>query len=524
MISFLICIIFLSQLLFLHAAPLTLTIFAPAQNLTSGPLYRDLLYDNQGNLNFPALQEPGVSLEFSAGGYNAQNCRFTLCVKNLLSGNLTIDQFPANCQYVNTNLTNFNAGPIITNKILPGITHFLVYSSLADNSYSAMSQCDFSITLNAANACDSGQYFNQNSGNCAFPVNLLGNNGPKQSTIIDPSSLYSTLPPVVQSSAFINQITFSFNATGVSPSAPITLLQRLRDSPRSSAYDRAYNISSATQRYTLQLPANTGIYSSSPYFFEFLPQGAVNSVSVGVSAQTCQNGTFWGVNCNLFVNTLSYDGSSIQYSLDNNDFNQNQWFYAILALNNPYLTSFALGVGAFDGQQLPDIYLRAGALPTAQQYDLKISRGAQQSAYINSGITNSVGVLWFLGLHYPGQSVVSGGLGLWLASNCASDCNTVKGQGTCNNITNSCSCADNWGGFDCSINTWRDRRLSSVAKPLLAVFTVVFALALGFALCYYFRRDWFRASENRNLPGQGHRLDQPPANNAANTGNQYNSL
>lgn len=116
----------------------------------------------------------------------------------------------------------------------------------------------------------------------------------------------------------------------------------------------------------------------------------------------------------------------------------------------------------------------------------------------------------------PSSYPTLGSVGLWINTVCPGTTTTLNfdgtttftecsGHGTCVSSLNECSCSGRYTGFSCS-DIDNTMGLSSGARALIIVFSVLGTVGLGAALCWWFSRGMDRRSPMAGA-GYGHHLD-----------------
>jgi hypothetical protein len=139
------------------------------------------------------------------------------------------------------------------------------------------------------------------------------------------------------------------------------------------------------------------------------------------------------------------------------------WYYAaLLFLNVDAAQNFSVGLQAIDGQLVPELYLRMGAIPTRTQFDARSNtiNPAQIVRYTSTGPTLLHDAIWYVGIAVPISYPIMGDVALWINTPCPGTISTrnsdgtltvteCNGHGVCLRDTNQCLCTDRWSGWNC---------------------------------------------------------------------------
>lgn len=455
-------------------------------------------------------------------------------------------------------------------RVTPGVNHFAVFARVAsavqgkhgrrsllsahhsDRSDSSSSHsklaaigttCAFTLAL-SGEACPAGTF----GANCD-PVAATSLSSPFLSAslpaatpgavayfAVHPDSIYARSMLIdVRSSA--DNIT-AFLHEGDLPSVTGAPLDPSRDFNVTSVYSEGTSPAVYDVQAQLNLPAPAyrvdPALRASRYFLGVTRTAAAtqnphdSDLSVLVeSERLCPSGTH-GAACEFFVDlflspfdltALGVDqirGTSFGWSADR----QSLWYYFGLVFLDVSRANFSIGVTAKEGQLVPPLYLRLGAPPTLQHFDLKfdtVSPGNPVRFY-ESGNTLTHDAVWFGGLNVPLAYPRMGDVLLWIDTDCPGTSTKVdpstgmssttecNGRGECMREIHQCRCFDRYNGADC-LGVDTTLGLSSGARALIILLTIAGTAAFGFCLCWWFAGGMARWSAMANR-GYGHRLDE----------------
>lgn len=106
---------------------------------------------------------------------------------------------------------------------------------------------------------------------------------------------------------------------------------------------------------------------------------------------------------------------------------------------------FGLAPSDDDGDGvIPDVYIKYGNIPSADDYDFMASTGADTLFYESGDL--SVGV-WYLALYSSDASDLNDEFIMWFKTACPNECNDL---GDCSS-SHVCQCSDNWTGYACNV-------------------------------------------------------------------------
>jgi len=141
-------------------------------------------------------------------------------------------------------------------------------------------------------------------------------------------------------------------------------------------------------------------------------------------------------------------------------------------------TNITIGVGSYEEDETPSIYLAINNVPSNMSYLVKNDNTSEPAHLIqlqapepNTQAVNS----WYLAVN------ASSDYSLWVNYPCAVNC---SGDGTCNPASGICNCFDSYEKFDCS-----SKAFSLVWIILIAIGgAVVLAFAIAIPVMCYLRK------------------------------------
>ena len=430
------------------------------------------------------------TLNFTFTSLSTPPCVYFLCARSLTAAPDTYSQWYMNCGPNAVNLYNLTTVLTTTKPsttgvfyLPPGVTYFSVYSEVANGT---AGQCGFSLQV-AGNACVNGGY----GAACMLPLLFNRTQNVAQQTIGGGSGSFTfAVRPI-----FIARSQLSLNITTPSPYAVTAYVRQAQPpyitaSPLSSVYD--YNVSNykgntlwvnitnpaardvlpmygpaSLYRYFVTITANTSTSASTPATITFnetvCPSDLLNPYC---ATRPDQYAPFGAISVKIPIAAFS---AGVRYGI----------------LNYPDVEqrSIKLGVVETEGNAVPCLLLRLGAVPSLSEYDVQVCPTADSpsTVYYSSQETLVHDVPWFLALWYK-TSVSATAVAVWTDLDCPDDC---SGHGTC--VEHRCVCQDDYVDYNCADVAQHYNALPQLMRALIPVVAILGAIALGCGICYYFK-------------------------------------
>jgi hypothetical protein len=226
--------------------------------------------------------------------------------------------------------------------------------------------------------------------------------------------------------------------------------------------------------------------------YELNPTGSTSYNIGNPVPKACTNESFVGPDCKALLKTVTTSQAS-PAPLTSSDLVGGDWdYYKVdLTATDPLWVSIAP-----IGTKSPELYVRSGSIPTANQYDYmgcNLPDPVNQCSYatiINLNVTANSGYnyTWYVGVYTPPGVNVS--YGIWFSTTCPPQCENAEDEsGTCvfsDKDIGKCICADGYRGLDCQIS---DNTLPTQYIVLIIIASLVVASAvIGFIAWAYMQR------------------------------------
>ena len=472
------------------------------------------------------------------------------------------------------------ASPFVA-AITPGVNHFAVFARVANalqgakhgrRSLLSAHQRESSGSSDSSSSSDSSNSHSKLAAigtTCAFTLALSGDACPAgtfgtncesvPSTSLSSPFLSATLPAsnpdavayfavhpdsIYARSMLIDVRSSSDNLTaflheGDLPALSGSPIDPIRDFNVTSSYSEGTAPAAYDVQAQLTLPAPAyridPALQSARYFLGVTRSAAAkqdphdSTLSVLVeSERLCPSGTH-GAACEFFVDlflspfdltALGVDqirSSAFGWSADR----QSLWYYFGLVFLDVTPANFSVGISAKEGQLVPPLYLRLGAPPTLDHFDMKFDtvNPGQQVRFYESGQTLTHDAVWFGGINVPLSYPRMGDVLLFINTDCPGtstkvDPNTglkstteCNGRGACLRDIHQCLCFDRYSGADC-LGVDTTLGLSAGARAIIILLTIAGTVAFGFCLCWWFAGGMARRSGIGANAGYGHHLDE----------------
>jgi len=501
----------------------------------------------------PSLSGAGATLSLQSA--DLSSCSFVLCATRLvrpvanvaewvLGANTTTGHSQICEAFVNTTAAS-SASPVEgTAPLTPGFSHFNIFVRYVGASAANGAQCSFTLTV-SGDACPAGQQGTP-AGECVLVSSTSASEAALTATLpaspadatlffeVHPESVWLASMRADVSSAGDNVTVFVHEGAlpSTTPGAPINPMADFSATSSPAHGNTPINYTSQAA-LTIPMPSYRTQNNDQRYFLGVTRSAAQQQaggasdtpLSVSVSERVCPQ-RMGGPECehrvDLFLEPFEFSNPSLAV-LPTSAFTWNKahteiWYYAALLFLAPG-QNFSVGLQAMEGQLVPPIYLRMGALPTLTQFDARssVTDGGVSVRFLESGPTALHDGVWYVGINVPLAYPTMGEVLLFVNQLCPGTVTTTdahgatsvsycNGHGTCMPELHQCRCSGHYGGFDC-MHVDTSMGLTGGQRALIIVLVIVGVVAMCYGLSWYFKVGMDRRRNPMAGAGHGYRLD-----------------